>query len=55
MESAQVCFYDRDDGDNDDDHVHDYHDKMTGNQPAKWGPVSVVDTLLVPENIAAGK
>ena len=30
-----------------------YHD--TGNQPSKWGPVSVVDTLLVPENIPAGK
>ena len=34
------------------DHPH-HHD--TGNQPSKWGPVSVVDTLLVPENIPAGK
>ena len=33
-------------------HPH-HHD--TGNQPSKWGPVSVVDTLLVPENIPAGK
>merc|ERR1711971_1428926 len=27
----------------------------SGNQPSKWGPVSVVDTVLVPANIPTGK
>ena len=58
MGSAQVCFYDGDDGDDGDhgdDDDHDYQDNMTGNQPSKWGPVSVVDTLFLPKNIPAGK
>jgi len=27
----------------------------SGNQPSKWGPVAVVDTLIVPDNLPDGK